>query len=302
MVIDNASTDDTANIIRRDFPDVDLVELTENLGFGLGNNVGISKALREGAKYILLLNQDAFMLPGSLESLRRHMEMNAHVGICSPLQCSPDAHHIDPGTYRYYMSEGGIDMLQDSLLGQIKESYRTPGLNAAIWLVRSETFLQVGGFDPLYFMYGEDDDLLERMQYHDIWFSLLPAIVAVHLRQSPPGRRTGWRSEFKRRVSRSRASLLKLIKNPGYSAPYAAALIVAHGVIRPVADLVVDRQWLSFAAVWVASLQLATEFRQIRRHTVLSRLRGPHFLDLPDGFAATGSAVEPVVGISTRAP
>jgi GT2 family glycosyltransferase len=160
----------------------------------------------------------------------------------------------------------------------------------------------VGGFDPLFFMYGEDDDMLERMKYHDIWFSLLPDIVAVHLRQSPPGRRMGWGVEFKRRTSRSRASLLKMIKYPGYSATYAARLVLAHGVIRPVADLVIDRQWLSFAAVWLASLQLAMQFRQIRRHTLLSRSRGPHFLNVPVGLALDATAAERVPGSSALAP
>ena len=278
LVIDNASTDNTVSLVNERFPSTDVIVLRHNLGFGVGNNIGLRKALDTGSKYVLLLNQDAFMAPGSLHSLRQFMDSNLDIGICSPMQCSPNIDHIDPGTHLYYLSTQGPDLLNDAIRGQLKESYRVQGLNAAVWFIRAETLRTIGGFDPLYFMYGEDDDWLERMRYHKVPFALLPRVDAVHLRQSPKREFSGLRHEFRRRTSRSRASILKMIKYPGYSAGHAAALVIAHGIIRPIADVIIDRQWLNLAAVWAASLQIAFEFPKIRRHTLLTRTPGAHFL------------------------
>lgn len=69
VVIDNGSDDDSAAFVRREFPEVTLVALPENLGFCGGNNVGIQHALRAGFHYVLLLNNDTVCAPDCLERL-----------------------------------------------------------------------------------------------------------------------------------------------------------------------------------------------------------------------------------------
>lgn len=59
IVVDNGSTDGTQNIIREQFPKVNIIQSKTNIGFGQANNLGIKKAYDSGADYIFLLNQDA---------------------------------------------------------------------------------------------------------------------------------------------------------------------------------------------------------------------------------------------------
>ena len=61
IVIDNASTDETVSYIKEHFHEVCLIESKENLGFAKANNIGIKRALDNGADYVFLLNQDAWV-------------------------------------------------------------------------------------------------------------------------------------------------------------------------------------------------------------------------------------------------
>ena len=67
IVIDNASTDGIADHLESHFPEVELIKSTENLGFAKANNIGILKAYNAGADFVMLLNQDAWIEPNTLE-------------------------------------------------------------------------------------------------------------------------------------------------------------------------------------------------------------------------------------------
>jgi len=131
VLVDNASTDDTVDIVRRHYPEVRLIETGCNLGFGAGNNLGIALALRESARYVLLLNQDAYLPPASLNHLVEFMERHPQIDICSPLHCSPDADHLDAKTFHNYLTRPGLSYLKDAALGRVAEYYELPGVNAA---------------------------------------------------------------------------------------------------------------------------------------------------------------------------
>src|SRR5207249_11763457 len=77
-VVDNASGDGTADVVRREFPDVRLIALDENVGFSAANNL----VLRETtAEYALVLNPDTRLCEGTLDTLLRLMEANQRIGI-----------------------------------------------------------------------------------------------------------------------------------------------------------------------------------------------------------------------------
>jgi len=193
---------------------VRLIETGRNLGFGVGNNLGIALALRESARYVLLLNQDAYLPPASLNHLVEFMERHPQIDICSPLHCSPDADHLDAKTFHNYLTRPGLSHLKDAELGRVAEYYELPGVNAAIWLSRADVFRQVGGFDPIFFMHGEDDDLLNRFTYHKLRFALVPAVRGVHLRQSPPSPSVGRWTALQKRARRKQAQMTLFIKDP----------------------------------------------------------------------------------------
>ena len=89
MVIDNSSTDDTVALLQK-YKEVDLIQSSENLGFGKANNIGMQKAMEQGADYVFLLNQDAWVFHNTIGNLVAAMEKNSQFGLVSPLHYSGD--------------------------------------------------------------------------------------------------------------------------------------------------------------------------------------------------------------------
>lgn len=279
VLVDNCSDDDTLAIVSAEYPEVDCMPLTENLGFGRGNNLGIGRALELGSQYIFLLNQDAYVTPRAMGQLASFMDTHSEFGVASPLHCSPDVDHLDPKSFLGYLQRHCADWLCDSALGRCAPHYHIYGINAAAWFVRSDVFSQVGGFDPLFFMYGEDDDLLNRFAEHRVGFALLPSARIVHLRESPPRRPpSGFWDDIKSRASRQRSILLTRIKRANFSTTHMLLQLLAHGILMPLADLLIERDGRQFLSIQVATLQLISEMPAVRRHAHRCSTVGPHFL------------------------
>lgn len=278
-VVDNASTDDTCRMVRAEFPEVELIELASNLGFGVGNNVGISRALAAGHEFVLLLNQDAWLPDDSVARLVNFMISHPEIGVASPLHCSPDLQDLDRRTLVGYLAPYACDWLCDLAMNRSREWYAVRGVNAAIWMVRASVFRRVGGFDPLFFMYGEDDDMLHRFAHHGIVFALVPGIRAVHLRQSPPAKELeGW-PLVKARAQRQRSVLLRQVKEIGLSVALRLLILLREGFVTPAMDWLVERRTSTLLARWLAAVWILAELRTIHRHSVLLRHQGPHFLE-----------------------
>ena len=98
IVIDNGSTDGTQDFIKANFPEIDFIESEKNLGFGLGNNLGIEKAYKNGADFIYLMNQDVWIFEGSiqklLEAYQKHPKKE-EIGILSPMHLDGSEKKLD---------------------------------------------------------------------------------------------------------------------------------------------------------------------------------------------------------------
>ena len=278
IVVDNASTDDTCARIRAGRHDVTLIASAKNLGFGVGNNLGIRRALDAGAEYIFLLNQDAYLCEGCLAELVVFMDRKPAVGIAAPLHCSPDPEHVDRRTFRGYLQCHAEEYLCDAVFNRQQPSYPVHGVNAAGWCVRASVFQTFGGFDPLFFMYGEDDDLLARWAFHRVKFELLTGARMVHLRQSPPGPKAGYGRRLWLGSERSRSQLLKTIKHPAYSLLHMLALLLAKGFIVPLADALVLRQWNELLSAQLGAMRVAVQIQRVHDHARLTAQQGEHFL------------------------
>lgn len=278
IVVDNASSDDTAQIVATDYPAVQLLRNEANLGFGVANNLGIRRAMAAGAEFVLLLNQDAYVLPDSVQQLLDFMHGHPEFGVVSPLHCSPDAEHVDARTLRGYLQTFASGYLSDACMGRASDHYPVRGMNAAAWLVRSEVFSRAGGFDPLFFMYGEDDDLLCRWQHHGVAFALLTACRIVHLRQSSGTGPAGFRTDVSRRAARRRSELLVLIKRPHFSAAHMLSVLLAEGWVVPLARVLITRDGREYLASQLAAWRVVFEFPRVLRHARLTAAAGPHFV------------------------
>jgi GT2 family glycosyltransferase len=280
IVVDNASSDDTCAIVRRDFPDAVLIEAGANLGFGRGNNLGIAHALRASADEVLLLNQDACVTPEAIGQMVNFLQTQPGFDIVSPLHCSPDLSRVDPNTQSAYLQRHAPGYLSDACLGRVQPHYAIRGINAAAWLLRADVFRRAGGFDPLFFMYGEDDDLIERFAHHGLHTALLPAARIVHLRAKPPRPPQTWGQQLRSRSERQRSALLLELKRPGGSLPGQLLRLLSAGILHPLADLLANHDLQLFLAHLLASLRVLGEFGVIRQHARLCARPGAHFLNL----------------------
>ncbi len=280
VVVDNASADDTSAIVRAEFPEVVLIEAGANLGFGRGNNLGISHALRAGADAVFLLNQDAYITPPAIAHMVEFLGREPSFDIVSPLHCSPDLNRVDPQTQRGYLLPFAGDYVSDACLGQVQEHYPIRGINAAAWMLRASVFTRVGGFDPLYFMYGEDDDLIDRFAHHGLRTALMPASRIVHLRAKAPRAAQSWLQRLLALSERERSGLLIDLKRPGGRLPGQLVRLFANGVVRPFAEFLSKQDGQQFLASLWACARVLSELGRIRRHARLCAQPGPHFLDL----------------------
>jgi len=280
IVVDNASSDGTADLVRRGFPEAMLIETGANLGFGRANNLGIEAALRAGADAVFLLNQDAYVTPEALGQMAAFLDAQPGFHIVSPLHCSPDLTRVDPNTQSAYLQRHAAAYLSDACLGRVQPHYEIRGINAAAWMLRAEVFRRAGGFDPLFFMYGEDDDLIERFAHHGLRTALLPAARIVHLRAKAPRPPQSWARQVAGRAERKRSGLLLDLKRPGGRLPGQLLRLVSAGLVQPLADLLDSHDLQAFAASLTASLRVLAELPRIRRHARLCAAAGPHFLHL----------------------
>lgn len=185
VIVDNASSDETVSFIEGNYQNVTLFKQDKNLGFGAANNIGISHALRLGAEHVFLLNQDAYLVDDVLEKLVSFQSQNPIYGIVSPIHIAGNKKRLDDNFSRFMFREDSGQFYSDFVLGnKLPHVYEVPFVNAAAWLVSKECFERVGGFDPLFFHYGEDDNYCQRVLYHDYKIGVLPDCYIIHDRDN----------------------------------------------------------------------------------------------------------------------
>ena len=179
IVVDNNSSDNTVEFIKEEYPNVHLIEQDKNLGFGQANNIGISYALNHGADFVFLLNQDAYLVDSCLKKLIEIHQKNIQFGILSPIHLNGDGTHLDHNFSNYVARNR--DFYSDHVLNKsLKNIYEVPFVNAAGWLISRKCLETVGGFDPMFFHYGEDDNYCHRVKYHGFKIGVVPNLFIKH--------------------------------------------------------------------------------------------------------------------------
>ena len=194
IVIDNASTDETVSFIQKNYPRVDLILANENLGFAKANNIGIKKAYEQGADYVFLLNQDAWIEESTIKKLAEAFEQLLEAGIISPIHLNGNKTNFDRGflDYTQYNTPG---FASDQDAGRFQDFYETTFVNAAAWLISRKCIETVGGFDTLLFYhYGEDRNYCQRVFYQGLKIYIATTTTICHDREE---RKTAWSSEYK---------------------------------------------------------------------------------------------------------
>jgi GT2 family glycosyltransferase len=160
LAVDNGSTDDSAALIRQNYPEVTLIQTGKNLGFAGGNNVGITYALKKGADFVLLLNQDTVVFEGWMDDLIQLANETPRLGILGPFQYDYEGQIFD----RVFQNQlsANTTYFADEKQNSIAPYYTIPHVIGAAMLLRKEVIQALGTFDPYYFLYFEEKDLCRR--------------------------------------------------------------------------------------------------------------------------------------------
>lgn len=181
VVIDNASNDKTLEIIKEQFPLVEIIENSENIGFGRANNIGIRKAYDELADYVFLLNQDAYVEQDTIIKLVSVANQHNDVGVVSPIHLNGNGSELDFKFSNYIIPRHCPNFYSDNFLNKLQDDiYTVRFVNAAAWLISRNCIKTVGGFNPIFKMYGEDDDYLHRVHYHGFKVGIYPFSKIYH--------------------------------------------------------------------------------------------------------------------------
>lgn len=177
IVIDNNSTDGTPDYIVQNYPEVVMVRKDYNLGFGQANNVGMRYALDNGFDYVLLLNQDAYLQPDAIAELLKVADSR---NLFSPLHLSGDGKRMD-WFFKESLRMADNGLLDDLIINHAAApTYEVGEVCAACWFMPISMLRAVGGFNPLFFHYGEDSNYYTRLQYHQLKTIVVPAAHVWH--------------------------------------------------------------------------------------------------------------------------
>ena len=160
IVLDNASEDGSVEAISSEFPDVQIIELNENLGYAGNNNVGIAAAMNQGADWIFVLNEDTIVDLECISHMIAAAQNHSHAGILGPL-----VYHFDEP--EVIQTAGGVidHNWQAQHIGQNQHDQgQYSGVREVDWisgcaiLVNRQVIEQVGDLDSRFFYYWEETD------------------------------------------------------------------------------------------------------------------------------------------------
>lgn len=192
IVVDNASTDGSADLVAAEFPGAVLLRSDINLGFAAANNVAFARAT---GRYVVLLNSDAFLTPGALSGVVRAMDADPGVGLAGVRLTGRDGSwqpsaRLFPSLLNDFLSLSGLSVRfrHSRFFGRMDRSWSDPLQPAAVdWvpgafsIIRRSVLDEVGFFDEQFFLYYEEVDLCRRIKSagYTIWY--WPEYVVIHL-------------------------------------------------------------------------------------------------------------------------
>jgi GT2 family glycosyltransferase len=192
LIVDNNSSDGSPEMVEAQFPQARLIRSAVNLGFGAANNLAIEAAR---GRYVVLLNSDAFLGPGSLRLAIARMDRSPKVALAGgqltgrDLSWQPSARMFpSPITDFFVMTGLAAKFPKSRIFGHFDRTWADPAqpsevdwVPGAFSIVRAEVLGKVGSFDPRFFLYSEEVDLCRRIKKagYQVWY--WPDIRVVHI-------------------------------------------------------------------------------------------------------------------------
>jgi GT2 family glycosyltransferase len=206
VVVDNASRDGSAGLVRERFPEVTVIECPTNRGYGAAANLALARCR---APYLLIANADVVFLPGCIARLVAHLDSSPRDALAGPLLLREDGHPVPPARSfptllleacelflvhriwpgnpvhaRHARADLGTGSEPEGPAGGLRPPSGRPGavdwLVGAVLLARREAMTEVGGFDEAYGLYYEETDLAWRLAQRGWGVAYRPEAHATH--------------------------------------------------------------------------------------------------------------------------
>jgi GT2 family glycosyltransferase len=245
IVVDNDSTDGSAQMVRKEYPKVRLL-LSENKGIAHGYNLGLKHT---SAPYIIFMGSDAFPLSETLSGLVEYMDKNNHVGIVSPKlklrdgTLDMDAHRGFPTPWAAITHFTRLNRLfpKSSFLNgyflggsDFTVAHEIDLCISHFMMVRRLVIDKIGGWDEDFFVYGEDVDFCYRVKKEGYKIMYLPEFAVLHYKGVSVGRKESADIKTasnqiigtKERMRNEQVRAMKLFYNKHYSKKYPKFITV----------------------------------------------------------------------------
>lgn len=273
VVVDNASADGTIAYIQAHYPEAILLLQNTNLGFGQANNKGLEYAIAQDASHVLLLNQDAYLQPDTLAAL---LAYNDDRHLLTPVHLNGIGDHIDSLFYNRTILENAPSncIVEDMLLhDKANDYYDVAYANAACWLLPVALIRRIGGFNPLFAQYGEDDNYIQRLHYHHYGIRMVTTAYVYHDRQAH-----GHEVIYKRGVLYRKLLLIKTNINLSRT----QRIVLKHKTaFQELGHALYTHQFVSFIREWMsAKWKICANFHCIRKSRCLETTNSSPWLNI----------------------
>lgn len=275
IVVDNMSSDETVNTVRRQYPEVTIIENAENKGFAKANNQGMECC---NGEYVLLLNPDTIVHPGSLDLLIRFLDENPNVGACGPKLLNDDG-SAQRSVRRFPTFRGVLyGHTVCRLLGLFRSEHRkwmmrefrydkqtdVDQIMGAAMLVRKTAIDGVGYLDADFFMYFEEVDWCYRIKQAGWRIVFLPDAVITHL-----GGRSSSQVPLKRiMMLTSLVAFFRKHRGKGASFIFTVTFKIAL-ILRNVCHLAIGVSTYIFAFVIMDRKRKENATKRVKLHSLL---------------------------------
>ncbi len=207
IVVDNASKDDEASLIQKQYPQVKVIRSKKNLGFAGGNNLGVNAAK---GKYLFLINNDTIFKDFNIQALFDRIESSPNIGmVCPKIRFTWGTNPIQFAGYtplsKITVRNHAIGYGEEDK-GQYNTAHPTPYAHGAAMLIKRDTIDKVGFMPEVFFLYYEELDwsmMFTRAGY-EIWYD--PACTIYHKESQSTGQNSPLRTYY---ITRNRLLLVK---------------------------------------------------------------------------------------------
>lgn len=169
LLVDNGSTDGSVEFFKERYPEIDIIENGENLGFAEGNNIGIKKAIAKRTDYVLLLNNDTIVEKDFLDKLIKVAESDPKIGIVGPtVYYYSEKNKIQSAGTKISLSKGIITTLRSNKIdsGEYSNTSEVDSIIGCALLAKSKLFETIGYLIKEYFAYWEETEWCVRARKH----------------------------------------------------------------------------------------------------------------------------------------